>query len=220
MKLILDFLQELSENNNRDWFIANRKKYDEATGSFKKMIEPVLLKMKSVDETLAGLELKNCFFRINRDVRFSKNKDPYKINFSANFSPGGKKSGKASYYIHIQPSASFIAAGVWMPEPIILKAIRQEIYFNADEFVGILENKDLTKRFGALDQTDKLKNPPKDFDAQHSSIDLLKHKSYILSQNISNQMVLDKNFPKEIVSTFKTAVPFIGFLNRAIHELE
>lgn len=220
MKIILDFLQDLAENNNREWFTANKKKYDEATGSFKKMIEPVLLNMQSIDESLQGLPLKDCFFRINRDVRFSKNKAPYKINLSANLSPGGKKSGKASYYIHIQPSASFIAAGVWMPEAPILKAIRQEIYFNSDEFIGIIENKNLKMHFGALDQTDKLKNPPKDFDAQHPHIDLLKHKSYIFTKEISNKSVLDKNFPNEIETHFKSVVPYIHFLNRAIQELE
>ena len=220
MKLILDFLQDLAANNQREWFLANRKKYDEATGSFKKMIEPVLLEMKSVDESLQSLQLKECFFRINRDVRFSKNKDPYKINFSAYFSPGGKKSGKASYYLQIQPSASFIAAGVWMPEPVILKALRQEIYFNSDEFIKIVEQKDLVKQFGGLDQSDKLKNPPKDFDNQYDHIDLLKHKSFILSSPLSDKTVLDKNFPKLVVSHFEKAVPFIGFLNRAIHELE
>ena len=126
-KSTIEFLNKLSKHNNRDWFEKNRPAYENAKNNFKEFIDGVLISTTKFDPAIKNLESKNCIFRINRDVRFSKNKAPYKNNFGASISPGGKKSFSAGYYIQVQPGASFIAGGMWQPPTLQLNAIRQEI---------------------------------------------------------------------------------------------
>ncbi|MBK8413382.1 MAG: DUF2461 domain-containing protein [Bacteroidetes bacterium] len=133
-KRTLDFLKALKKNNNREWFDVNRSKYEEAKADFEKFVETLLPLLSKENSKLKDLKVKDCVFRIYRDVRFSKNKDPYKTNFGAYFVEGGKKSSKAGYYIQIEPGNSFLAGGCWMPEAPVLKAIRQEIDYNLKDF--------------------------------------------------------------------------------------
>jgi uncharacterized protein (TIGR02453 family) len=214
-KSTIEFLSKLSKNNTRDWFEKNRPMYEAAKSNFKEFIDGVLISTAKFDPSIKNLESKNCIFRINRDVRFSKNKAPYKDNFGASISPGGKKSFSAGYYIQIQPGASFIAGGMWQPPTPEINAIRQEIDYNAAEFKKIIASKEFKKYFGALSGEDKLKTVPKGYDKTHPEIELLKHRSYIVVHNLKDSEVLSKNFTKHCNSVMKAMLPLNIFLRKA-----
>src|SRR5215813_10747738 len=136
--LTLKFLKELKKNNNKTWFDAHRKQYEAARNDFENFIQSVLDKHAKNDTDLKELTAKKCMFRINRDIRFSKDKSPYKTNFGASMDKGGKKSGLAGYYFHLEPGKSFVGGGIWMPQPDALKKVRQEIDYCLDEFKKII----------------------------------------------------------------------------------
>jgi uncharacterized protein (TIGR02453 family) len=212
----LRFLTDLGKNNNRDWFDANRDKYEEAKNDFELFIEQLIQKLSKTTPSLAQQKAKDCTFRIYRDVRFSKNKDPYKNNFGASIKEGGKKSPKCGFYFHLEPTnnASFLAGGFWMPEAPKLKLIRQEIEYNTDEFKLIINKKSFKNLYPEI-EGDKLKNAPKGVDPNHPDIELLKFNSYIVSQPISNKEITSKDFMKTCETAYKTMKPFLDFLNRA-----
>lgn len=214
-KSTLEFLTKLSKNNNRDWFEKNRPAYEKAKTNFKDLIESVIVSASKFDPAIKHLEAKNCVFRINRDVRFSKNKSPYKNNFGATISPGGKKSFSAGYYIQIQPGGSFIAGGMWQPETPLINAIRQEIDYNAADFKRIISSKEFKKLFGNLSQEDKLKTVPKGYDKTHPEIELLKYKSYIVVHELKDSEVLSKDFLKHCTQVMKAMHPLNLFLRKA-----
>ena len=135
------FLKNLAKNNNREWFDEHRKEYDVAKKDYEQYVEKMLEELCKEEESFKGQKAKDCIFRIFRDVRFSKDKSPYKANFGAVFSKGGKKHMGAGYYVHIEPRKNFIGGGIWQPEGDMLKKIRQEIDYNLEEFQGILKNK-------------------------------------------------------------------------------
>src|SRR6185369_7583421 len=137
----LKFLKDLKKNNNKPWFDAHRKQYEAAKNDFEILIQSILDKHSKNDPDLKELTAKKCMFRINRDVRFSKDKSPYKTNFGASMDKGGKKSGLAGYYFHLEPGKSFIGGGIWMPQPDALRKVRQEIDYGFDEFRKIVESK-------------------------------------------------------------------------------
>jgi uncharacterized protein (TIGR02453 family) len=210
-----DFLNKLKKNNNKEWFDKNREQYERAKAEMTALVEHVLKNAPKFDRALVHLEAKKCLFRINRDIRFVKDKTPYKINLSADVSPGGKGSPSAGYYIHIQPGNCFLAGGVWMPEAPVLSAIRQEIDYNAKEFSKILSNKDFKKYFGALSDEDKLKTVPKGYAKDHPQIELLKNKSFLVVHDIKDKDVLSKSFPTHLLNVFKAMYPLHAFLRRA-----
>jgi uncharacterized protein (TIGR02453 family) len=214
-KSTLEFLRNLSKNNNKDWFLKNRDNYDHAKYNFKEFIDSVLLSTSKFDPSIKDLESKNCIFRINRDVRFSKNKDPYKNNLGAILSPGGKKSFSAGYYIQIQPGESFIAGGMWQPPSPQINAIRQEIDYHPEEFKKIIAAKDFIKQFGKLSEEDKLKTVPKGYDKTHPEIELLKYRSYIIIHSFKDTEVLSKDFIKKCSEVMKSMYPLNLFLRRA-----
>ena len=138
-KALFNFLKDLKENNHRDWFHANKKIYDGVKKNVLEMLERILPELEKLDPDMTGLEPKKCIFRINRDIRFSKDKSPYKTNFGSFMVKGGKSSGNAGYYIHFEPGNCFIAGGIYMPPGPQLKKVRTEIYYNVDEFKAIFE---------------------------------------------------------------------------------
>lgn len=211
----LSFLKNLHKNNNKDWFDAHRDTYEVAKANFKEFVEELILGISKFDPAVKHLEAKNCIFRINRDVRFSKDKSPYKNNFGASISPGGKKSFTAGYYFHLQPGASFLAGGMWQPEPVNLNAIRQEIDYNPEEFSKILKAKSFKEYFGCLSEEDKLKAVPKGYDKTHPQIELLKHKSFIVVHDLTDKAVLTKDFKKDAANILKAIHPMNLFLRRA-----
>lgn len=212
----LQFLKGLHKNNNREWFLSNKIKYEAAKGNFFQFVEEALIGIQKFDQSLDELPPKKCVFRINRDVRFSKNKAPYKNNFGASFSKGAKKIVAAGYYFHLEPGASFIGGGLWMPEAADLQKLRQEIDYNFDEFVGIMTNKKFKSTFGALDTDLKLTRPPKGYDMDNPAIEFLKLKSFTAVTPLTDKEMLDKNIVKKSVDIFKTLSPLVQFLNRAI----
>lgn len=211
----LTFLKKLQQNNNKEWFDAHRDVYEIAKANFKEFVQELIVGLAKFDPAVKHLEAKNCVFRINRDVRFSKDKSPYKNNMGASISPGGKKSFTAGYYFHLQPGASFLAGGMWQPEPVYLNAIRQEIDYNPEEFAKILKAKSFKDYFGGLSEEDKLKTVPKGYDKAHPQIELLKHKSFIVVHDLKDKEVLGKDFQKHCLNVFKALYPMDLFLRRA-----
>ena len=212
----LQFLKGLHKNNNRDWFLANKEKYELAKANYLEFVDQVLKGIQKFDPSLSELEPKQCVFRINRDVRFSKNKDPYKTNFGASFTKGAKKIQTAGYYFHLEPGASFVGGGLWMPQAPELGKVRQEIDYCYKEFTSILTNKKFKSIFGDIDQDAKLTRPPKGYDVDNPAIELLKLKSFTAITPLSDTEVLDKNIVKKVLSVFDTMYPFVTFLNRAL----
>jgi len=214
--LILSFLKSLGKNNNREWFEKNKGKYQEAKLSFEDFLEALHKEFVKFDESLAGLNPRKQAFRIYRDVRFSKDKRPYKLNMGAGFSPKGKMEQEAGYYIHIEPGKSFIAGGMYMPNAENLSKIRQEIDYNADTLLKILKGSSFKKFFDGLDDFDRVKTAPKGYAKDHPHIELLKNKSFIVSHAFSDAQVKDKNFVKQAATVARSIKQLNDFLNEAI----
>ena len=210
------FLKELKKNNSKEWFDQNRKAYEQAKENYLDFAGEVLGRMKKIDTSLTDLEPKQCVFRINRDVRFSKNKDPYKTNMGASFSKGGKKIQCAGYYFHLEPGASFIGGGFWMPMAPELNKIRQEIDYNAEAFNKIINKKKFKDIFGSLSESEKLSRPPKGYDAENPAIELLKLKSFIVMTAVKDTEITSKELANNVVDHFETMMPLVDFLNKAI----
>ncbi|MGZ3862343.1 MAG: DUF2461 domain-containing protein [Bacteroidia bacterium] len=212
MKKANDFLKKLKKNNNKEWFDKNRTVYEEAKAEFSEIVQDVLNRVAKFDKSMAGMEAKKTLFRINRDIRFSKNKDPYKTNFGSNMSPGGKKSLLAGYYLHMEPGKCFLAGGCYMPEPAQLAAIRQEIDYDFKNFKKILEQKDFKKYFGGLSDEEKLVNPPKGYDKENPAVEYIKYKHFIAYHEVPDKIVMSPKFPQYAADVFKAMYPFIVFL--------
>ena len=210
------FLKELKKNNSKEWFDQNRKSYEQAKENYLDFAGEVLGRMKKIDTSLTDLEPKQCVFRINRDVRFSKNKDPYKTNMGASFSKGGKKIQCAGYYFHLEPGASFIGGGFWMPMAPELNKIRQEIDYNVEAFNKIINKKKFKDIFGSLSESEKLSRPPKGYDAENPAIELLKLKSFIVMTVVKDSEITSKELANKVVDHFETMMPMVDFLNKAI----
>lgn len=208
------FLQELALNNNKTWFDANRDSYVAAKEDFEELVAEVLKGLSNIDPAFAEQKPKDCIFRIFRDVRFGKDKTPYKAHFGAYFSKGGKKFPGAGYYLHLEPGGkTFAGGGLWMPEPAILKAVRQEIDYNFDEFTATIESKGFKKLFPAI-EGESAKKPPVGYTEDNPAIKYLKHKSFTVGYNIPDKDADGKNLTKIVADTFITMQPFIDFLNK------
>lgn len=214
-KEIYNFLKELKSNNNRDWFHANKEKYNYAKHEFENLVNSFIIEIAKFDNNIRNILAKDCIFRIFKDVRFSKDKTPYKPNFGAYIVKGGKKSGFAGYYIHIEPDKSFLGGGVYMPQSAELKSIRQEIFENVDDFKQIITNRSFNKYFSEI-YGEKLKNPPRGFNKEFPDIELLKFKSFTVIHELSNEEIHGELFIKKSIEIFKLMKPFNDFINHAI----
>lgn len=217
--LIFDFLKSLEANNNREWFQAHKSLYDKAKLQIEDLTAALITTISQFDPRIHQLQVRDCLFRIYRDVRFSPNKDPYKTHFGIFFNKGGKNSPYAGYYLHIESGKSMIGGGIYMPPADILKVIRQEIFFNPGGFKKILEAPVFQQNFGELSPY-QLKKPPKDFPKDFEDIDLLKFTSYVVGKNVDNSFFDSNNPVDEIAAIFKTMYPFIDYLNHAIEMKE
>ena len=211
---ILNFLKELTINNNKEWFDAHKPQYLAIKESMEQLVNQVIKAISEFDSSVSDQQAKKCVYRIYRDVRFSKNKSPYKNNMGAFIVPGGKKSGKAGYYIHLEPEASFFAGGMYLPESKILKSVREEVMYEIDEFNEIINDPNFKKTFGHI-YGDKLKRPPKGFPADFKDIELLKFKSFALVHHISDEYVNHEEFVNKAKEVFRKMEPFNRFLNRS-----
>ncbi len=215
MHTTLGFLEDLAQNNHREWFTENKASYEQAKKEFQMLVKTLIQEIGLFDADIAPLEVKHCVFRINRDIRFSKNKSPYKDNFGASLQKGGKKANTAGYYVHIQPQASFIGGGIYMPPSADLAKIRQEIDYNAEEFRELLNAEDFQKLFGKL-HGDALRTAPKGYQRDNPNIDLLRMKSFVVIQPCTDALVKGENFKKTILDAALAMKPVIDFLNRAL----
>lgn len=219
MRPYLDFLSALAQNNHKDWMDANKKWYLDTKERFLEDVAVLLKEITELEPELSAFKPKDCVFRQNRDVRFSANKDPYKTNFGAYFSPGGKKSPGPGYYLQVQPGNSFLAGGIWMPEADTLKKIRKEIDYSGEELERIVNDEEFKKLFKGI-EGEKLKTSPRDYESDHQFIEYLKLKSYTVSHPISDKAVESGAFVTFALDGFRRMKPFNDFLRQAIEEVE
>ncbi|WP_289057603.1 DUF2461 domain-containing protein [uncultured Flavobacterium sp.] len=214
----LQFLDDLKKNNNREWFQENKKRYEVFKKDYHQLVSDFLDAMKPLDPSLELLEVKNCTFRINRDIRFSKDKSPYKAHLGIWMSGGTKGLNRAGYYVHIEKGASFIAGGFYSPESEDLKKVRKEIAFFYDDLQEILNDKNFKKEFGSLDinENNSLKSMPRGYEKDHPAIEFLKLKSFTATQVYNVSEVMEKDFVKKISHKLIALKPLNEFINRAL----
>lgn len=208
----LHFLKNLSKNNNREWFTENKDQYIAAQQNVLNLVENLIEKIGAFDEEIMKIDAKKSLYRIYRDVRFSKDKSPYKTNFGAGLGMG--KGNKISgYYLHIEPGKSFLAGGVYQPEPSVLKEIRKEISMNAKEFQEILQQDDFRNNFRGLSVEGKLQRVPNGFDKDDPVAEFLKLKNLIVVHPISDDALMQENATKNMAKIFQSMKPLNDFLS-------
>jgi uncharacterized protein (TIGR02453 family) len=215
----IKFLKTLSKNNNKPWFDEHKNDYLNAKEDFGNFVADLIKKTAQFNGDVKELQVKDCVFRINRDIRFAKDKTPYKKNMGASINRGGKKSIYSGYYFHIEPGGkSFAGGGLWMPMPDDLKKIRQEIDYCFDEFKSIVENKNFVSQYKALEITPdvKLTNLPRGYDKENPASEYLKLKSIIALKPISDDELTQKNLAETIIKAFKALMPLVKFINKAV----
>ena len=219
--MVLAYLKDLKKNNNREWFNKNKSRYIGAKEEFELFINNLIPQIKSFDNSIGVVTAKDCIFRIYRDVRFSKNKAPYKTHMAAYIAANGRKSKFGGYYIHIEPdNKSFIACGVHSPEALVLKEIRYEIYDKTEEFKQILNKTDFNKIFPKI-YGEKLKTAPKGFPKDFEDIELLNYKSYAVVNKLNNDFIKNENnLIQNLINLYKIGYPLNAFLNRVIESVE
>jgi uncharacterized protein (TIGR02453 family) len=218
-KQTLKFLKDLKANNNKVWFDANRAAYDLAKENYLGFIDAIIVELSKIDPAIAAAELtaKKCVTRINRDVRFSTNKNPYKTNFGAMINKDGKKGMGSGYYVHLEDEACFVAGGTYMPLPPQLAKIRQEIDYNFKEFDKIVTNKIFhTSTDKGLESYEQLVRPPKGYTEDNQALAYLKLKGFIATKSITINEIQSTDGIKVAKSAFKAIKPLVDFINRAI----
>lgn len=212
----INFLSSLAANNNKGWFDGHRDEYEAAKNDFEQFVAGILTGLSGLDPAFKEQKAKDCIFRIYRDVRFSKDKSPYKTAFGAYFSKsGGKAHTGAGYYVHAQPDKSFVGGGIWMPENPILKILRQEIDYNFENFKSIIEDKKFVKTFGTV-QGEQLKKMPTGYAEDNPAGHYLKLKSFTVQHEFKNDEVVSNKFTDKCTDIFNTMQPLINFLNKAV----
>jgi uncharacterized protein (TIGR02453 family) len=217
MKEILDFLKDLEANNSREWFDLNRDRYDATRKQFLVVAEQLIHDIRQFDDEVPALNPKDCVFRIFRDVRFSKDKLPFKSNYGCFVARGGKKSGFAGYYLHIQPGECFLSGGIYMPLPEYLQAIRQEIYYHPKNYIDLIENKEFKSTY-TLEYSNKLKTAPKGYPKDWEYLDFIKNRNYAFGHRIEEQELFATDFPEKAIELFKVIYPLNRYLNKAVDE--
>ncbi len=205
-KSTFEFLDLLNKNNNRDWFTENKKRFETENNLAKAFFTEVYTDLEKID-SLEKMQV----FRIYRDVRFSKDKLPYKNHFSVGFSRT-KPMLRGGMYLHIENEASFVGGGFWAPNNDDLLRIRKEIELDASDLREIISNTTFKKMFGTL-EGEELKTAPKNFDKTHPDIDLIRKKQYLLTRKFSNKEVMSPNFREEVIATFAAMRPFFNYMS-------
>ena len=201
------YLQNLKENNNRDWFVENKPTFKQAQDNAKELYATIRENLEKHDE-IDKFKL----FRIYRDVRFSKDKTPYQPHFAGSFSRLGKHL-RGGYYLRIRPGESFLEGGFWQPEKDDILRIRKEIEQDASEIREILADKKFNTYFGNTFDGEELKTAPRSFDKNHPDVDLLRKKGFIAVRNFTDAEVLDANFLSEVDKSYKTLRPFFDLFS-------
>jgi uncharacterized protein (TIGR02453 family) len=212
----IDFIHDLAANNNRDWFHGQQKRYELVKTDYKQLVSRILTEMQQHDQTLAVLTPKDCSFRIARDIRFSKDKSPYKTNLGIGLSTYGKKSGMAEYYVHIQPGAAFVAGGIYQPDAAQLRKIRREIDVFSEDLEAVLGGSDFRRMYGALSREDVLSRPPKGYSPDHPAIEHLKLKRFIAMAPMDDRWFTHADFVPHVVAQLAVLKPLLAFINRGL----
>ncbi|MDL2231279.1 DUF2461 domain-containing protein [Porphyromonadaceae bacterium OttesenSCG-928-L07] len=220
MKTVIEFLTQLQENNNRPWFEANKKWYKQALEEFNGFAEKLIEGIAQFDSSVQGLTIKDCTYRIYRDVRFSPNKQPYKTHMGVYIAHKGKNAGYAGYYFHVEPiegrmiGSNILTSGLYMPEPEVLKTVREDIDNSGEEFIALIQKAngfELEEEEGH-----KLKRVPRGFSAESPYAEYLKLKDFYLTQYVDNNYLLQENLLENVLHEYKKTVEFIAWLNRAV----
>ncbi len=216
-EFILKFLKDIARHNDRDWFEKNKPRYLVAKQGFEEFVGKILTELVKFDPSLAGLEPRKLPFRIYRDVRFSKDKRPYKTNMGAGFSPNGKLVQEPGYYLHLQPgNNSFVAGGIYQPDASNLAKVRQEIDYNPEGLRKIMKAPAFRKAFGGFDDFDKLKTAPKGYPKDHPDLEWLKLKSFIVSMPLTDKEVTGKKFVGIVAGACKRIKPLNDYIREAL----
>ena len=219
-KNTLKFLADLQDNNNRDWFTANKPRFLDAKADFEDLVGRLIVEISGFDSNIGGLEARKCIFRIYRDTRFSKVKTPYKTSLGAHLLAGGRKSerNRAGYYIHISPGDCFLAGGAHLPPAAWIEAIRNQIDRNAGDLRRIVNAKSFKTYFGEI-EGETLKSAPRGYPKDHPEIDLLKRKSFIAVHRMTNKTATSAGFLAHAARVFKALYPFSQYLSRGSTEI-
>jgi uncharacterized protein (TIGR02453 family) len=219
-KTTLDFLRKLSKNNHRDWFNAHKDLYLAAKENVEEFSMQLAAGIAAFDAGIGALEPKDCMFRIYRDARFSHDKSPYKTNMGTVVQRGGKKTPYGCYYVHIEPNSCFLSGGIYMPMPETLKAIRQSIDVNFEEFEAIIKEKNFKKYFGGIANDNRLVKVPQGFDKNSPAAEFLKQKNFYVMRGVSDEEICSPTFLKNTLQAFKALKPLNDFFNEAIEDNE
>jgi len=215
----LAFLQELQSNNNTDWFRAQKSRYEAYKIIYHQTITSLLDAMMQVDPNLQGLEAKHCTFRINRDIRFSKDKSPYKTHMGIWMAQNRLQRNSPGYYVHLEPGAAFVAGGLWCPEPHDVQKIRREIAFFYEDLMAVMLSPQFQQCFGdfSREKGQFLQKIPKDYTTDHPAGAWLTLKSFTVSSPISLQDIDSKVFIEQITAKLRLLKPLNDFLSRGLH---
>ncbi|HVO43848.1 MAG TPA: DUF2461 domain-containing protein [Aggregatilineales bacterium] len=205
----LDFLRDLAENNNKAWFEEHRASYQKARSAFEDLTAEVIGRFDDVDD-LYGVRPQDCMFRINRDIRFSKDKSPYKVQMGALIAPGGRKPTGRSYYVQVQPGGSMIAGGLYDPDSKTVEKVRQQILADARPLRKLLAAPDFVKYFGTM-QGETLKTAPAGYDKTHPAIDLLRYKQFVAIHDLTDEVACAPDFVGHVIQVCKALKPFVGY---------
>ena len=217
---IINFLKELNENNNREWFAQNKSRYEKVKSKFEEISRLLIADISIFDNDIKNVDVKDCVFRIYRDIRFSTDKTPYKTHFGVYIaSAGGRKSQRGGYYLHLDPAGSFIAVGVWCPPPNILKALRQSVCDNIDELNEIRNETGFNTYFKTFFEEDKLKNVPAGFPRDFPDAELLKLKHYMVEYKLDDKILNASDFVLQLAQIARAGYPLNKFLNYTVDEV-
>jgi len=217
---ILQFLKELKINNNREWFAENKAWYESVKKDFENLSKELIVEISKFDEEIKHVEAKDCVFRIYKDIRFSHDKTPYKTHFGVFIATaGGRKSQRGGYYLHLDPDGCFFGAGVWCPQPDLLKALRQSVYDNIDELNEIRHSTSFSQYFNDFFEEGKLKTVPRGFPKEFPDAELLKLKHYLVEYTFDDVFIGSDNFIQRVAEVAKCAYPLNVFLNYTVDEV-
>ena len=218
-KQTLKFLKDLKINNSKEWLDENREKYDAAKSDILTLTEQLITAVGDFDQTISNafLDPKKCITRLNRDLRFARDKTPYKTDYYIVLNKDGKNSASAFYFLHIEPDNCFAGGGVYNPQPEQLKKIRQEIDYAFEEWTAIIKDKLFKKTFPAgINNSGVLSRLPKEFGEENKASEFLKMKGFYTMEKLTDKEIMSEDTFKKINSYFKTTKPLVDFLNKAI----
>jgi len=210
VKKVFEFLRQVEQNNNREWFVQNKSWYEEIVKQNKSFFNHIYIELQKYD-SLQDIHI----YRIYRDVRFSKDKSPYKTNFGAGYSRT-KPLLRGGYYIHLEPGNSFVGGGFWAPNNQDLLRIRKEFEMDTSEINKITSDKTFINYFGKLKGEDAVKTAPKGFDKNHPAIELIKKKQYVVMRSFSDKEVFSDTFSQEVIQTFLAMRPFFDYMSEVL----